>query len=87
MPLQQRLVFMLLCLKFYVVLLVQIEELFPVAARKVVPLAGSGQQRSFFPLIPLNLPGIRKVSDLTSSLRVQYGWTISGSAGYGENWA
>src|SRR5208282_3714051 len=39
---------MLLCLECEVVLLVQIEELFPVAARKIVPFADSHAETSLF---------------------------------------
>jgi len=40
-PLEHYLVLMSFCLECEVVLLVQIEELFPVTGRKIVPLAGS----------------------------------------------
>ena len=47
-PLERQLVLMLCCLECEVVLLVQIEELFPVAGRKVVPIADSHAETTFF---------------------------------------
>ena len=47
-PLKGHLVVMLSCLECEVVLLVQIEELFPVAGRKIVPLADSHTETTIF---------------------------------------
>lgn len=48
LPLEHHLVLMLLCLECDVVLLVQIGELFPVAARKIIPFANPHAETTFF---------------------------------------
>jgi hypothetical protein len=47
-PLERHLVLMLLCLECEVVLFVQIEELLPVAGRKIIPLADPHAETAFF---------------------------------------
>ena len=45
--LEYQLILMLFCLEGEIVLLLQIEELFPVAGRKIVPLADSPAETAF----------------------------------------
>ena len=89
--LEHHLILMLLCLESEVVLLFHFEELFPVTARKIIPIDGSHAETTFFGIAQRVHKGLdrKMVPDSTAFDRAARSTDIDGVAvsvcpGHGE---